>query len=136
MPTKEPTENLVRARAALAAAALLLLSLAGCASSPSPRPDVETSSRREPTSEFSGGSSELVFSGLSIQSAPGFRPSEQTTLAARNDPRLAPRGQPNAVTRLAYPERGPRNLDQLRVIYLHTRPDRVEYFRDDDRRRW
>lgn len=135
MPIKERTENHCVARAACACAGMLLLGLTGCGSF-SRDQRIETSSRDDAFVEYAGNSSELVFSGLGIQGAPDFRPSESTLLAGRNDPRLAPRGQPNSTTRLAYPERGPRSLDQLRVIYLQPRPDRVQYFRDDDRRRW
>ena len=134
MPTKEPTENHAAALRALGCACSALLLLSGCASAP-PSP-IADSTRDDSFVEYAGSSSELVFSGLGVQGAPGFVPSEQTLVAARNDPRLAPRGQPNSNTRLAYPEGGPRHLDQLRVIYLQPRPDRVQYFRDDDRRRW
>lgn len=133
MAIKERTENLDAARAGCVL--LMLLSLAGCGSL-SRTDNVEATSRDSDYVEFAGGSSELVFSGLAVQSAPGFLPGEQTLIASRNDPRLAPRGQPSSTTRLAYPERGPRSLDQLRVIYLQPRPDRVHYFRDDERRRW
>lgn len=135
MSIKERTENIIAARAGQACAGLLLLGLAGCGSF-SRHENLESTPRENSMVEYAGGSSELVFSGLAVQGAPSFAPSENTLLAARNDPRLAPRGQPNSNTRLAYPERGPRHLDQLRVIYLQPRPDRVQYFRDDDRRRW
>ena len=75
MPTKEPTENHAAALRALGCACSALLLLSGCASAP-PSP-IADSTRDDSFVEYAGSSSELVFSGLGVQGAPGFAPSEK-----------------------------------------------------------
>lgn len=152
MPTQDRPENLIavaRASRLLGVALLTGTFLTGCmgqekasredgvAQSPGAASELQMDpGAGNQDAQTSGGTSELVFSGLAVQGSEGYVPHEETSFSTRHDERLAVGASPSETSRLAYPEAPAPSLDDLRVRYLRTRPERIEFYRHEQRWRW